>query len=207
MRRLGIELTPEHPTPEIVETAQAAEDAGFDTAFVSSHHFNRDPFVVADRIGQSTGLDVGPGVVNPYETHPVSLATRMGTLDETTDGRAVFGRAQYDSGTGGGTVDPETEGRLRLVTGGRAGGWPVDRTAPDRPLQMHPADASDRSVAPTDEVVVSNGPVAVETTVELTDRIRQGTVSLPAEIADPLLRCEASTVSIRSTSEYRDRDT
>ncbi|WP_257299860.1 5,10-methylenetetrahydromethanopterin reductase [Haloarchaeobius sp. FL176] len=91
MRRLGIELTPEHPTAEVVETAQAAEDAGFDTAFVSSHHFNRDPFVVADRIGQATNLDVGPGVVNPYETHPVSLATRVGTLDETTDGRAVFG--------------------------------------------------------------------------------------------------------------------
>ncbi|MFC4406508.1 5,10-methylenetetrahydromethanopterin reductase [Haloarchaeobius iranensis] len=91
MRRLGIELTPEHPTAEIVETARAAEEAGFDTAFVSSHHFNRDPFVVADRIGQATGLDVGPGVVNPYETHSVSLATRAGTLDETTDGRAVFG--------------------------------------------------------------------------------------------------------------------
>jgi 5,10-methylenetetrahydromethanopterin reductase len=91
MRRLGIELTPEHPTEEVVETAQAAEAAGFDTAFVSSHHFNRDPFVVADRIGRATDLDVGPGVVNPYETHPVSLATRMGTLDETTDGRAVFG--------------------------------------------------------------------------------------------------------------------
>ena len=126
---------------------------------------------------------------------------------DTPDGRAVFGRGQYDSETGGGTLDSETKGQLQLVTGGRAGGWPVDRTASDRPLQMHPADASDRSVAPTDEVVVSNGPVAVETTVELTDRIRQGTVSLPAEVADPLLRCGASTVSIRSTSEYRDRDT
>jgi 5,10-methylenetetrahydromethanopterin reductase len=91
MRRFGIELTPEHPTPEIVETAQTAEEAGFDTAFVSSHHFNRDPFVVADRIGRATDLDVGPGVVNPYEMHPVSLASRVGTLDETTDGRAVFG--------------------------------------------------------------------------------------------------------------------
>ncbi|WP_435344623.1 5,10-methylenetetrahydromethanopterin reductase [Haloarchaeobius sp. HRN-SO-5] len=91
MRRFGVELTPEHPVTELVETARAAEDAGFDTAFVSSHHFNRDPFVVCDRIARETDLDVGPGVVNPYETHPVSLASRVGTLDETTDGRAVFG--------------------------------------------------------------------------------------------------------------------
>ncbi|WP_435361041.1 5,10-methylenetetrahydromethanopterin reductase [Haloarchaeobius sp. DFWS5] len=89
--RLGIELTPEHPMDELVATARAAEDAGFDTVFASSHHFNRDPFVVCDRIARETALDVGPGVVNPYETHPVSLASRMGTLDETTDGRAVFG--------------------------------------------------------------------------------------------------------------------
>jgi 5,10-methylenetetrahydromethanopterin reductase len=47
--------------------------------------------VVCDRIARETGLDVGPGVVNPYETHPVSLASRVGTLDETTGGRAVFG--------------------------------------------------------------------------------------------------------------------
>ncbi|MCT9095456.1 5,10-methylenetetrahydromethanopterin reductase [Haloarchaeobius sp. HME9146] len=91
MRRLGIELTPEHPMDELLATAQAAEDAGFDTLFASSHHFNRDPFVVCDRIARETDLDVGPGVVNPYETHPVSLASRMATLDETTDGSAVFG--------------------------------------------------------------------------------------------------------------------
>ncbi|WP_435334881.1 5,10-methylenetetrahydromethanopterin reductase [Haloarchaeobius sp. TZWWS8] len=91
MDRLGIELTPEHPLDELLETARVADDAGFDTLFASSHHFNRDPFLVCDRIARETTLDVGPGVVNPYETHPVSLASRMATLSETTDGRAVFG--------------------------------------------------------------------------------------------------------------------
>ena len=122
----------------------------------------------------------------------------------TPDGRAVFGRVQYDAETGDGAVDSETKGQLRLVTGGRAGEWPVGPTTSDQPLRMHPADASDRSVAPTDEIVVSNGPVDVETTVELTDRIRQGTVSLPAAVADPLLRYDTSTVRVRSTAEHRD---
>ncbi|WP_253736663.1 molybdopterin oxidoreductase family protein [Halohasta salina] len=147
--------------------------------------------------------DIGPeGRQWPGETDSTLYTESF----DTPDGRAAFGRAQYDTETGDSTVDPETEGQLRLVTGGRASEWPADRTASDHPLRMHPADASDRRVASTDEVVVSNGSVAIETTVEITDRIRQGTVSLPAGVADPLLRCEASTVRIRPPSEYQETD-
>ncbi len=42
---------------------------------------------------------MGPGVANPYETHPVTLASRVATLDESSDGRAVFGIGAGDAST------------------------------------------------------------------------------------------------------------
>ena len=88
----AIELTPEHPPDRIAELAARAETVGFDAAFASSHYFNRDPFVVLSRMADATDdLRLGPGVVNPYETHPVKLAAQTATIDEVSDGRAVFG--------------------------------------------------------------------------------------------------------------------
>ncbi|ELZ04840.1 5,10-methylenetetrahydromethanopterin reductase [Natrialba asiatica] len=89
---VGIELTPEHPIERIAELAVLAEDEGFDIAFASSHYFNRDPFVALSRMADATdSIRLGPGVVNPYETHPVKLAAQTATIDEFSDGRAVFG--------------------------------------------------------------------------------------------------------------------
>ncbi|MHC3439134.1 5,10-methylenetetrahydromethanopterin reductase [Natrialbaceae archaeon A-gly3] len=96
----GIELTPEHPPDRIAELAALAEREGFEAAFTSSHYFNRDPFVTLSRMAQQTDdLLIGPGVVNPYESHPVSLASRTATIDEVSEGRAVFGVGAGDRST------------------------------------------------------------------------------------------------------------
>ncbi|MFC6719453.1 5,10-methylenetetrahydromethanopterin reductase [Natrialbaceae archaeon GCM10025810] len=88
----AIELTPEHPLDRIADLAALAESEGFDVAFASSHYFNRDPFVALSRMADATEeIWLGPGVVNPYETHPVKLAAQAATIDEVSDGRAVFG--------------------------------------------------------------------------------------------------------------------
>ncbi|WP_049890249.1 5,10-methylenetetrahydromethanopterin reductase [Natronorubrum sulfidifaciens] len=88
----GIELTPEHPPERIAELAALAETEGYDVAFTSSHYFNRDPFVTLSRMVDATDeIRLGPGIVNPYETHPVRLAAQTATIDEISDGRAVFG--------------------------------------------------------------------------------------------------------------------
>jgi 5,10-methylenetetrahydromethanopterin reductase len=102
----GIELTPEHRLDRIADLGRLAQDVGFDTAFVSCHYFNRDPFVALDRIARQTGsIRLGPGVANPYETHPVTLASRVASLQETSGGRAVFGI---------GPGDPSSLGALGL---------------------------------------------------------------------------------------------
>lgn len=96
----GVELTPEHPIERVAALGEAAEAAGFDTAFASSHYNNRDPFLALDRIATRTdSIRLGPGVANPYETHPVTLASRVATLDEVSGGRAVFGIGAGDAST------------------------------------------------------------------------------------------------------------
>jgi len=96
----GIELTPEVPVAEIGALGAEAEETGFDTAFCSSHYNNRNPFVALDRVAtQTSDIQVGPGVANPYETHPVTLASQAATLQEASDGRAVFGIGAGDRST------------------------------------------------------------------------------------------------------------
>ncbi len=96
----GIELTPEHPTERVVDLAETAESAGFEAVLVACHYFNRDPFVVADRIARATDdVLVGPAAANPYDAHPLGLASRVGTLAETSDGRALFGLGPGDRST------------------------------------------------------------------------------------------------------------
>ncbi len=89
---IGIELTPEHPPDEMADLAALAEAEGFDAAFSSCHYFNRDPFATLTKMAEATDdLQLGPGIVNPYESHPVSLAARAATLEEVSNGRALFG--------------------------------------------------------------------------------------------------------------------
>ncbi|NHN61131.1 MULTISPECIES: 5,10-methylenetetrahydromethanopterin reductase [Halorussus] len=96
----GIELTPEHPVDDLVAIGESAEAEGFDAVFASCHYNNRDPFVVLDRVAAATDdLLVGPGVANPYETHPVALASRVATLAEASGGRAVCGLGAGDRST------------------------------------------------------------------------------------------------------------
>ena len=97
---LGIELTPDDPIPEIVSQGVTAEDAGYDVAFVSCHYNNRDPFATLTRLaGATEQIRLGPGVANPYELHPVTLAAKTATIAELSDGRAAFGIGPGDPST------------------------------------------------------------------------------------------------------------
>jgi 5,10-methylenetetrahydromethanopterin reductase len=97
---LGIELTPEHPIDRVVDLGQRAESAGYDTLFTSCHYNNRDPFAALARLAAATDdIRLGPGVANPYELHPVTLAAKTATVAEQSDGRAVFGIGPGDPST------------------------------------------------------------------------------------------------------------
>jgi 5,10-methylenetetrahydromethanopterin reductase len=98
--RFAVELTPEHPVADLAEMAVSAEEAGFDGVFASSHYNNRDPFVALSRMAAVTDrVRLGPGVVNPYETHPVTQASRVASLAEVSGGRAMYGIGAGDAST------------------------------------------------------------------------------------------------------------
>jgi 5,10-methylenetetrahydromethanopterin reductase len=96
----GIELTPEIPVADVADLGAKAEREGFDAVFASCHYNNRDPFVALDRVAAATDeVRVGPGIANPYDTHPVKLASQVATLDEASDGRAMLGVGAGDKST------------------------------------------------------------------------------------------------------------
>jgi 5,10-methylenetetrahydromethanopterin reductase len=97
---LGIELTPEIPVADVVARGVAAEDAGYDAVFVTCHYNNRDPFAALAGLATETDrVRLGPGVANPLETHPVTLAAKVATVAEASDGRALFGVGPGDPST------------------------------------------------------------------------------------------------------------
>jgi len=98
--RFGVELTPEHPVERVVDLGVAAEAAGFEDLYVSVHYDNRDPFAALSRLAERTErVGIGPGVANPHDRHPLTLASQVATLDEASDGRARFGIGPGDPTT------------------------------------------------------------------------------------------------------------
>lgn len=96
----GLELTPDEPPSDIATLGATAEDVGFDAVFGSCHYNNRDPLISLGQIAQTTEeIRLGPGVANPYDIHPVRLASQVATLAEISDGRAVLGLGAGDAST------------------------------------------------------------------------------------------------------------
>jgi 5,10-methylenetetrahydromethanopterin reductase len=68
--------------------------------FVPHHHNPRAASVaLAPGAAATDEIRLGPGITNPYETHPVTLASRMATLDEFAGGRGLFGVGPGDRST------------------------------------------------------------------------------------------------------------
>ena len=112
---IGVELTPEIPVSRLTDLSVTAESVGFDSVFVSHHYNNRDEFVALAQIAAATDeIALGPGITNPYETHPVTLASRMATLEEFADGRGLFGIGPGDRSTLA-NLGYEQESALRRV--------------------------------------------------------------------------------------------
>jgi len=74
---------------ELSELGQLAEKNGIRGVWVSSLLDSRDPFTNLSVLAQSTTrLMLGPVAVNPYDMHPVRIASALLTLNELANGRA-----------------------------------------------------------------------------------------------------------------------
>lgn len=76
---------------EIASLGRLAERYGLRTVWVSSLLDARDPFTNFSVLARSsTSIRMGPIAVNPYEMHPVRIATALLTLNELSQGRAAI---------------------------------------------------------------------------------------------------------------------
>jgi len=74
---------------ELAELGQLAERYGIRGVWVSSLLDSRDPFTNLSVLARSTSrIRLGPVAVNPFDTHPVKIASALFTLNELADGRA-----------------------------------------------------------------------------------------------------------------------
>src|SRR5215475_8763439 len=88
---LGVAFDGRNPLGVLREQAHAAERAGADTLWISSHLFLRDPFTSAAAVlTATTRVRVALMAVSPHVMHPVHMAMGAATLDELAPGRVVL---------------------------------------------------------------------------------------------------------------------
>lgn len=76
---------------DIASLGRLAERYGLRAVWVSSLLDARDPFTNFSLLARSsTSIRMGPIAVNPYEMHPVRIATALLTLNELSRGRAAI---------------------------------------------------------------------------------------------------------------------
>lgn len=76
---------------ELVEQARLAEQAGFESVWVTDF-FNRDAYVRMAAIGQATSqIGIASGIAYAFARSPVLTAAAAADIDELTQGRTVLG--------------------------------------------------------------------------------------------------------------------
>jgi len=78
--------------PELKQYGQIAEDAGYESLWVTERYFHEEIFSLLGYLGAATErIKLGVGVTNPYTRNPALLAMATATLDRITDGRFLLG--------------------------------------------------------------------------------------------------------------------
>lgn len=90
---IGFDLYSRDLTPnDLIKYAVLSEKYEFDVFWLGQENLYRDIFQLLALIAKATSkIHLGPSVVNPYTTHPAVLSASIATLDELSNGRAMFG--------------------------------------------------------------------------------------------------------------------
>lgn len=92
--RYSLRLNNDLTIAEYIALAQAAEKFGFDQFWVSHDLFLQSaPVLLAAVAQQTTRLEIGAGVLNPYTLNPAEIAMLAATLDELSHNRFNLGLA------------------------------------------------------------------------------------------------------------------
>ena len=98
MGRLGIVLYHGIDSgPQLREFGRIAEDADFESLWVTERYFHEETFSLLGYLAAAThDIKLGVGVVNPYTRNPALLAMAAATLDRISGGRFILGLGRSD---------------------------------------------------------------------------------------------------------------
>lgn len=87
--RIDVVLDSRLDPRRLSELGQLAEQCGIGTVWTASYLNSRDPFTnLAELARSSCRIRLGPIAVNPFEQHPLRIASALLTLNEICEGRA-----------------------------------------------------------------------------------------------------------------------
>ncbi len=96
----GIEFVPNEPALKVGYMAKLAEDAGFDTIWITDHYNNRDVYSTLAVLSLATSkVKLGTGVTNPYTRNVAVTASSIASINEISGGRAILGIGPGDKAT------------------------------------------------------------------------------------------------------------
>lgn len=131
--RIDLALDSQLGAERLTELGLLAQTYGIGTIWMASYLNSRDPFSnLAALARASTSIRLGPIAVNPYEQHPLRIASAILTLNEISNGRAdiiVGGGGEVVQALG---IKPD-----RRVTAVRECVEIIKSASPDRPLTYH----------------------------------------------------------------------
>ncbi len=100
MVHFGIEFLANETADTLANMIRFSEENGIEYAWITDHYNNRDSFSLLTYIAaRTTSIKLGTGVTNPYTRTAAQLASAIATVDETSEGRAVFGIGPGDKMT------------------------------------------------------------------------------------------------------------
>ncbi len=93
-KRVGVAVWPGTPARETLRVGRLAEEAGFDSVWVTESTLSpgRDSISILGALSTVTSrLRIGTGIVNVFTRTPTLIASTAATLDELSDGRMMLG--------------------------------------------------------------------------------------------------------------------
>jgi 5,10-methylenetetrahydromethanopterin reductase len=96
----GIEFVPADPALKIGYLSKLAEEAGFETIWITDHYNNRDVWSTLGVLSLLTSrVKLGTGVTNPYTRNVGITASSIASISELSGGRAILGIGPGDKAT------------------------------------------------------------------------------------------------------------
>lgn len=103
---------------ELSGYARIAEDAGFDSLWVTERYFHEETFSMLGYLAARTErIRLGVGVVNPYTRNPALLGMGAATLDRLSGGRMMLGIGRSDDEVIAGRMGMEYRAPLSRLRG------------------------------------------------------------------------------------------